>query len=140
MNEWIIWQLADSGFPAGGFAHSFGLEAAWQQGEVTASTLPSFVRDVVIQAGRGGLPFVAAAHANVEHLADVDERCDVFLRNPVANRASRVQGRAWLATVERAFPGPAMAGVSNVAHASAMARHHAPVFGATLGALDVDLP
>ena len=32
MPDWLIWQVADSTFPAGGFAHSGGLEAAWQAG------------------------------------------------------------------------------------------------------------
>ena len=54
--KWLIWQLVDSAFPAGGFAHSFGLEAAWQQGEVNAASLPAFVRDGIAQAGHGGLP------------------------------------------------------------------------------------
>src|SRR5438067_524073 len=102
--NWLVWQLVDSAFPAGGFAHSYGLEAAWQQGEVDAASLPAFVRDAIAQAGHSGLPFVTAAFDDPPSLALFDERCDTFLRNPVANRASRVQGRAWIGTVGRAFP------------------------------------
>lgn len=32
-SDWIIWQMLDSGLPTGGFAHSFGLEAAVQLGQ-----------------------------------------------------------------------------------------------------------
>ncbi len=136
--DWLIWQLADSGFPAGGFAHSSGLEAAWQQGEVTAASLPSFVRDAVVQAGRGGVPFVGAAHDEPGELPAIDERCDAFLRNPIANRASRVQGRAWLGTIERAFPRPDVISFCADVRARSMARHYAPVVGATLRTLGVD--
>ena len=34
MSDWLAWQVVDSAFPTGAFAHSWGLEAAWQQGEV----------------------------------------------------------------------------------------------------------
>src|SRR6266550_866066 len=130
---WRVWQLVDSAFPAGGFAHSFGLEAAWQQGEVDAVSLPFFVRDAIAQAGHSGLPFVLAAYDDVASLGLIDERCDAFLRNPVANRASRVQGRAWAGTVGRSFPHVNIRDVSHRGH-----RHFAPIFGATLRALDVD--
>lgn len=135
---WLIWQLADSAFPAGGFAHSLGLESAWQQGEVTAASLPNFVRDAVAQAARSALPFVAAAHGDPSGLPGVDECCEAFLRNPVANRASRVQGRAWLGTIERSFPGPAMRALCDSIRTHGGARHFAPVFGATLRTLDVE--
>jgi urease accessory protein len=138
--SWLVWQLVDSAFPAGGFAHSFGLEAAWQQGEVDRASLPAFVRDAVAQAGHGGLPFAMsafdatktaanAAGATVA-LARIDERYEAFLRNPIANRASRVQGRAWLGAVTRAFPHVGVSGTGG--------RHFAPLFGATLRALGVE--
>jgi urease accessory protein len=136
--DWLIWQLADSGFPAGGFAHSFGLEAAWQQGEVDAASLPSFVRDAIVQAGHGGVPFVGAAHDDPDALQAIDGRYDAFLRNPIGNRASRVQGRAWLGTIERAFPRPDVGSFCNRVRARPMARHYAPVFGATLRTLGAD--
>jgi urease accessory protein len=128
--SWLVWQLVDSAFPAGGFAHSFGLEAAWQQGEVDRASLPAFVRDAVTQAGYGGLPFVIAAYDAASSLAGIDEQCDAFLRNPVANRASRVQGRAWTGAVARSFPAVDVQAVGF--------RHFAPVFGATLRALGVE--
>jgi urease accessory protein len=137
-NTWLLLQLSDSAFPAGGFAHSFGLEAAWQQHEVDAASLARFVRDVITQAGRGGIPFVAAAHEDPGSLAEIDGRCDAFLRNPVANRASRVQGRAWLATLERSFPRPELVALCDTVRAQSLARHHAPIVGATMKALDVD--
>ena len=130
--SWLTWQLVDSAFPAGGFAHSFGLEAAWQQGEVGAASLPAFVREGVTQAGHGGLPFVLEAHSKGEaiSLAVIDARCDAFLRNPVANRASRVQGKAWLGAASRAFP---QLDVRPAGH-----RHFAPLFGVTMAAVGVE--
>lgn len=137
-STWRVWQLVDSAFPAGGFAHSFGLEAAWQQGEVDAASLPAFVRDLVVQAGQSALPFVLAAFDEVDRLFAIDERQDAFLRNGVANRASRVQGRAWLGTIERSFPLAHVRGFCDGVKARPGARHFAPVFGATLAVLDVD--
>ena len=138
MTDWLIWQLADSAFPTGGFAHSFGLEAAWHQGEVNGGSLSRFVRDAIAQAGQGGVPFLLAAHDDPGALQAIDERCDAFLRNQVANRASRVQGRAWIGTIERAFPRPDVRALCDAVRARPMARHYAPLFGATLKALDVD--
>jgi urease accessory protein len=127
--SWLVWQLVDSAFPAGGFAHSFGLEAAYQQGEVDAASLPPFVRDAIAQAGHGALPFVLAAWDDPRSMGVIDERCEAFLRNPVANRASRVQGRAWLGAVRRAFPNVDVPGAGH--------RHFSPALGASLRALGI---
>lgn len=136
--SWLIWQIVDSAFPTGGFVHSSGLEAAWQQGEVDPRSLPSFVRDVVRQAGHSGLPFVTAAHRDPDSLPSIDAHCEAFLRNPIVNRASRLQGRAWLGTVERAFPQASVRDFCETVRASTSWRHYTPLFGATLHALDID--
>lgn len=137
-NPWLLWQLSDSAFPAGGFAHSFGLEAAWHQGEVGAGSLARFVSDAIVQAGRSGVPFVTAAHDDPGAIGTIDARCDAFLRNAVTNRASRVQGRAWLGTVERSFPRPEILTLGRLVRGESAARHFAPIVGATLKALAVD--
>ena len=138
MTDWLLWQLADSAFPSGGFAHSAGLEAAWQLGEVDAASLGTFVNDAVTQAAHGALPFVSAGHGNPGELPAIDLRCDAYLRNPIGNRASRMQGRAWLGACERAFQIPAVGALGDVARAASLPRHYAPLFGATLRLLDVD--
>jgi urease accessory protein len=134
--DWLAWQLADSAFPAGGFVHSWGLEAAWQQGEVPdADALAAFLRQSLRQAGFGLLPLLSAAHQAPDRLEALDELCDAFLINPVANRASRVQGRTWLATCGRVWPGEHLAAIE--ARARGRAGHAAPITGAVLRVLGV---
>jgi urease accessory protein len=134
----LILQLADSAFPTGGFAHSAGLEAAYQHGEIrTTAEVRAFVRWTLAQAGRGALPLVLAAHGDVDRLPELDDLCDAFLTNPVVNRASRLQGRAWLAATARVLDRDALRRLVTVVGEHNLAPHHAPVFGAILSALDV---
>ena len=101
--SWLLLQLADSAFPSGGFAHSFGLEAAAQAGE--ARDLRRFVEESLWQCGHGALPLVNAAWREPQRLGELDVRADSFLVNHVANRASRTQGRALHSTCSRVFAG-----------------------------------
>jgi urease accessory protein len=131
--DFTIWQLTDSSFPTGGFAHSSGLEAALQHGEIRGrSDLQSFVEASLDQLGHGSLPFVTAAFETPEKLVELDSLFDAFTTNHVANRASRAQGRAFLIAVRRIFEsessgaGPALA-----------FNHLAPVFGRCLQSLKI---
>jgi len=131
MMMWRLLQLADSAFPTGAFAHSGGLEAAMQAREVTcAEELRRFAQGAIWQAGFGALPLLRAAHEDPSALPALDARADAFLVNHVANRASRTQGRALLATCRRAFPGE----VPELA-----AQHLAPLWGAVFKQLGVPL-
>ena len=136
--NFVVWQLIDSGFPAGGFAHSGGLEAAVHHGYVIDSAgVRAFASQCLAQCGRNALPLATAAHRAPHEIGELDELCDVFLSNPIANRASRAQGRGLLTSVARAFPAlPIPAGVGGRMDG---AGHYAPLFGALFKMLDVDL-
>ena len=140
-----VWQLADSAFPTGGFAHSTGLEAAWQHGEVrNRDDLVSFLEANLGQLGHAGLPFAMAAFDAPERLAEFDQLCDAFTTNHVANRASRSQGRAFLTAVERIFPKCRPPARHDGEHLDQRAGpeagvplHFAPVFGRCLRQLEI---
>jgi urease accessory protein len=137
MSTWRIWQLVDSAFPSGGFAHSGGLEAALHQGEFRGREgFRRFLLDSLWQAGRGSLPFANATFDSLASLAEADSLCDAFLSNPVANRASRVQGRAFFSTCKRSIGADALRAVEERAHG--LCQHQAPLFGATLRTLGIE--
>lgn len=139
--DWLVWQLIDSAFPTGGFAHSVGLEAAWQHGEVRGrAELLAFAEASLDQLGHAALPFATAAYDNPERLLGLDRLCEVFTTNHVANRASRAQGWALLSAVERIFSmRPASGGGTNGAAKipAPQFAHYAPVFGSCLQRLGV---
>ena len=128
MSDWLAWQVVDSAFPVGAFAHSWGLEAAWQAGHVTDdAALRRFLTESIRQAGWSALPVMSAAHRTPERLEELDELTHAFLVNDVANRASRVQGRTLAATADRVWPSPAMTELG--ARVQATRGHLAPVSG-----------
>lgn len=131
--DFLIWQLCDSAFPTGGFAHSGGLEAAAHNGEIgNRSELREWLHASLRQIGRTALPLVNAAHADPPRLLELDGLCDAFTNNHVANRASRLQGRAFLLAAERIF------GVRLDGEDSELKGHLAPAYGAVLRRLNID--
>jgi urease accessory protein len=134
--DWLVLQLADSAFPAGSFAHSCGLEAMAQAGELRGrARVEAFVRELAWQTGHAALPLASAAHEMPASLALLDARADAFLVNHVANRASRQQGRAFIQTCAHAFPN--VRALRDEVRAAGLKQHHAPIFGAALRRLDV---
>ncbi|HTH47939.1 MAG TPA: urease accessory UreF family protein [Candidatus Limnocylindria bacterium] len=138
MSDWLVWQLADSAFPTGGFAHSGGLEAAWQHGEIRGrADLHQFVVASLSQLGHALLPLVAAAHCEPQRLPELDRLCDTLTSNHVANRASRLQGQALLASAERIFALPELRRLREPGQQPPCG-HFAPVFGMVMGVLGLD--
>jgi urease accessory protein len=137
--NYLLWQLADSGFPSGGFAHSGGLEAAVHHGLVADdASVRMFARHALLQAGRSGLPLASAAHCQPGRLAELDGLSDAFLTNPVAHRASCAQGRAWLASSSRSFPEAGLEALEEQVERESLNGHYAPLFGAVTARLQID--
>ena len=108
-NDWLVWQLADSAFPNGGFAHSGGLEAAWQQGAVSdKSELTAFIRAALGQAAQYQIPFLNTVYHDPSAFEVVDRHCDCYLRNHVARRGSLKQGSTLLSAAVYAFGGTSL--------------------------------
>jgi len=138
MSDWLTWQIVDSAFPTGAFAHSWGLESAWQQGEVDdLKALRLFLDASIQQAGYASLPLVNDAHRSPERLEALDALAEAFLLNAVANRASRIQGRTFLGTAERIWPSAGLAALQ--APARSTCAHLAPLSGATFRIIGLPL-
>jgi len=130
-----VLMLADARFPAGGHAHSGGLEGAVTDGAVTdVGSLELFLRGRLATAGvvAAGLAAAACARAGqpAGGWAGLDAEADARAPSPAQRDASRRQGRALLRAARAAWPAP---GLDELARA-ARPPHHAVVLGVTAAA------
>ncbi|CAM6117934.1 unnamed protein product [Calypogeia fissa] len=140
--DWTMWQLLDSLFPTGGFAHSYGLEASVQAGSVYDSeTLERFLLNSLQNNAALLLPFVFAGTRlpNTECWLQLNRLLNATLTNHVARRASLTQGTALLRTCGTVFTElPELKKMKLcVFKPVCTTPHHAPLFGVLCGLLGV---
>ena len=145
-------QLADGLFPAGGFAHSLGLETYAQAGVVRdRASLEALLRSQLM-ASVGPTDAVAAACASrfarrgdLAGCLDLDARLDAARWVPEFRLASLQMGRQTLRVALATHPTPFLAALAGAIdrrpphdEGVSIAGHHAIVFGSILGGLDLE--
>ncbi|MDB6015785.1 MAG: ureF [Pedosphaera sp.] len=99
--------------------------------------MEAFTEASLDQFGHSSLPFMLATHESPEKLTELDELCEAFTTNHVANRASRLQGQALLSSAERIFSLPSLKELRHSAGHQPPYSHLAPVFGVVTRALEI---
>jgi len=136
--NWILFHIADSAFPTGGFTLSSGLEAASKMGEIEDElSFKIFLRGAVLQAGHGGMPLVNAAYDRPQRFEEWNALCQAFLSNHMANQASRMQGRSFLMASDRSFGKEKISSFRKRFKELEPGIHFAPVYGCVFQMLEV---
>ncbi|HEV8585706.1 MAG TPA: urease accessory UreF family protein [Methylomirabilota bacterium] len=140
----VLLQLGDGLFPAGGFAHSFGLETYAQEGRVRdRAGLEAFVTaHLEGAAGPGDAVAVAVAtrlapSGDLAAWCNLDARLDAMKTVPEFRAASRQMGRQTARVATAVADGAFLAGLARAIDDGLAPGHHAAVFGAVAGAWGV---
>ncbi|WOL08999.1 urease accessory protein F isoform X1 [Canna indica] len=141
--QWSQWQLMDSVLPTGGFAHSYGLEAAVQTQFVTSPLdLKPYIVQVLENTGSLLLPFVYCAYISpdIANWSKLDKLLEATLTNEVSRKASASQGSALLRVAASVYlEVPSLKRMRDAYLGSGTAYfHHAPIFGLICGLLGFD--
>lgn len=138
-------QLTDGLFPAGGFAHSMGLETYVQNGRVHDVTgLEAFIT-AHLEGSAGPSDAVAASVASrlavsgdVDACLALDARVDAMKPVPELRAASRQMGRQTLRAVRAFAADPVLDALGRCAEEGQTPAHHAVAFGVAAGRAGVD--
>lgn len=142
MNRFLsLLQFADGLFPAGAYAHSFGLEYCVQSGEVRdAAGVEAFLRSYLegCTAPADAVALVcawrAAAGENLPALIELDEMLDAMKTPAELRDASRQMGRQTLRVANQLPCPPLFAQFHEAVAGEITPGHHAIVFGMIGGA------
>ncbi|MEU0118991.1 urease accessory UreF family protein [Streptomyces sp. NPDC006261] len=126
MSHAALLVLADGRFPAGGHAHSGGVEAAVaSRGVHDAASLEAFCRGRLHTAGLNAAGLAAAA-ATGHDLIALDEAADARTPVPALRRVARKLGRQMLRAARAAWPCPEL---DQIAHRLPQGAHQPVVLG-----------
>ncbi len=146
MNRFLsLLQFADGLFPAGAYAHSFGLEACVQSGEVCdAVGVEAFLR-AYLEGCAGPTDAVAlvcarraAAAQNLASCVGLDEMLDAMKTASELRDASRQMGRQTLRVATHLPCHPILEEFGRAVAAEITPGHHPVVFGMIGGILEWD--
>jgi len=135
-----ILQLADSSFPLGGFAFSYGLESMAKLGRIRdMEAFRKYLRNVLSQVSCADIPFVNSAHAchksDYKVLVPVFQRYDAATTVPAVKKASVAQGKSLLHVVRSMYAEHRFDEISAWLEIQHLNPHLAPVFGLVAGLL-----
>lgn len=126
MSHAALLVMADGRFPAGGHAHSGGVEAAVaSRGVHDAASLEAFCRGRLHTAGLTAAGLAAAAATGYDPMA-LDEAADARTPVPALRQVARTLGRQMLRAARAAWPCPEL---DQIAHSLPKGAHQPVVLG-----------
>jgi urease accessory protein len=129
--------LADGRFPAGGHAHSAGVESACASGAIQdVRSLTDFLAGRLHTVGRVEAAFAAAAACDEHDVASLDAAFEARIASPRLREVSRSLGRQALRAGERVWPHERLQALR--AAAPPTGPHQAIAFGVIADAAGID--
>ncbi len=133
-------RFADGLFPAGGYAHSMGLETCVQHGAIADATGAERYLRAYLEASAGPCDAVAAVNAlaaarrdDLAAILDFDRALDAMKPASEMREASRQMGRQTVRIAAATLDAPLISALERAAAEGATPCHHAIVFGAAGG-------
>ena len=131
-------QLADSAFPIGGTAHSFGLESLVDAGFLNVDNMVAFLEDYLTETGSLEAAYCAAScnSRDIDHWLRLNAELGARKLARESRDGSAAMGRRFLRLAA------SISGVELLAHASesGIAVHLAVSFGLVAGVFGIDPP
>lgn len=136
-------QLADSAFPIGSLAHSFGVETLVSAGLVTVPQVPGFLQAYLEEAGtmqaefcRAG--FRTASGFSCERWVEINEQLSALKAARESRAGEAALGQRLLASVAALGNFPLLRAALDAAKRAGAQVHHGPAFGLAAGVLALD--
>jgi urease accessory protein len=140
-------QLADSAFPIGGLAHSFGLESLVSEGMLTTGDLPGFLQGYLEEAGMLEAVFCREAFRLISvgetkfwlaRWVQINDRLSALRPARESRAGSASLGRNFLVATLSLGEFPLLRDALQASRQSASLIHHSTAFGLAGGVLALD--